>query len=323
MTCCTLCFRKKATPPTKQTIDIDEEVSGIQSIKIYAYKDLQIATEDFSAANKIGKGGFGSVYKGILNDGTFVAIKVLSPESKQGLREFLTEITVISHVDHENLVKLYGCCVERDHRILVYGYLENNSLAHTLLGNSQPVLNMKAKFHKFKGYLAPEYALGGQLTRKADVYSFGVLLLEIVSGRCCIDKLLPVEDQYLLERAWGLYERGELVELVDPSSERDFNPDEACRYLKVGLLCVQEITKARPSMSMVVKMLTGEMDVDEKGLLKQQEVFQSMDLKRKKNNASFTSSSGLGKRDSSSSSENTAMTQATLDFTSMYDRSEL
>lgn len=73
--------------------------------------------------------------QGRLKDGTLGAIKVLSVESRQGLREFLTEITVISDIEHENLVKLYGCCVEGQHRILVYGYLENNSLAQTLLGN--------------------------------------------------------------------------------------------------------------------------------------------------------------------------------------------
>lgn len=74
--------------------------------------------------------------QGRLKNGKMAAIKVLSSESKQGVREFLTEIKVISDIEHENLVKLYGCCIEDDHRILVYNYLENNSLAQTLLGNS-------------------------------------------------------------------------------------------------------------------------------------------------------------------------------------------
>ncbi|GMP53098.1 hypothetical protein CsSME_00018671 [Camellia sinensis var. sinensis] len=115
-------------------VQYDSEVSGVQNVKLYTYKELSIATENFRPTNKIGEGGFGSVYKGSLKDGTVAAIKVLSADSRQGVREFLTEITVISDIEHENLVKLHGCCVEGSHRILVYGYLENNSLAQTLLG---------------------------------------------------------------------------------------------------------------------------------------------------------------------------------------------
>lgn len=149
-------------------------LSGIQNVKVYTYKELKAATDNFCLANKIGEGGFGSVYKvtkqttfkycshhcmnwldhyfflpffyqwnlnyimvdnqGLLKDGKVAAIKVLSAESRQGVKEFMTEIDVISGIEHENLVKLYGCCVEDNHRILVYNYLENNSLAQTLLG---------------------------------------------------------------------------------------------------------------------------------------------------------------------------------------------
>lgn len=73
--------------------------------------------------------------QGTLRDGTAIAVKVLSLHSRQGAKEFLNELLAISDVTHENLVKLYGCCVEGNHRILVYSYLENNSLAHTLLGS--------------------------------------------------------------------------------------------------------------------------------------------------------------------------------------------
>ncbi|RZR79802.1 hypothetical protein BHM03_00005629 [Ensete ventricosum] len=235
----------------------------MESMIIYSYKDLSSATENFSPGNKIGEGGFGSVYKGKLKDGRVGAIKVLSSKSKQGVREFLNEIKVVSSIAHENLVRLYGCCVEGDHRILVYKYLENNSLAHTLLGgghsNTQFSWETRSKicvgvarglaflheqvrprivhrdikasnvlldshlnpkicdFGLAKllpsntthvstrvagtiGYLAPEYAIHGQLTRRADTYSFGVLLLEIVSGRCNTNTRLPYEDQFLLER---------------------------------------------------------------------------------------------------------------------------
>ncbi|KAA8526771.1 hypothetical protein F0562_009000 [Nyssa sinensis] len=385
MTCFSVCFKRKVASPTQRTIDIEEEVSGIQNVKLYTYKELQIATEDFSSANKIGEGGFGSVYKGKLKDGSMAAIKVLSGESRQGLREFLTEITVISDVEHENLVKLYGCCVERSQRILVYGYLENNSLAHTLLGGGrssiqfswktrckicigvarglaflheevQPhivhrdikasnvlldkdvtpkisdfglaklfpsnVTHISTRVAGTFGYLAPEYAIRGQLTRKADIYSFGVLLLEIVSGRCNTDKQLPVEEQYLLERAWELHERGELVGLVDTFMKGDFDVNEACRFLKIGLLCTQEMPKLRPSMSTVVKMLTGEMDVDvdDQKLSKPGLMSELMGLKNNKNKSNTISASS-GNQTNSSSSENTSTSYATMTFTSIYDRS--
>ncbi|KAM7503943.1 hypothetical protein LguiB_002847 [Lonicera macranthoides] len=363
---------------------MDAEVSGVENIKLYSYKELRIATENFSPDNKIGEGGFGSVYKGRLKDGTLGAIKVLSVESRQGLREFLTEITVISDIEHENLVKLYGCCVEGQHRILVYGYLENNSLAQTLLGkgfsNIQFTWNVRTKIcigiargllflheevephivHRdikasnilldkelnpkisdfglaklfpsnvthistrvagTLGYLAPEYAIRGQLTRKADIYSFGVLLVEIVSGRCNQNNRLPVEEQYLLERAWKLYEKGELVGLVDTSLEEDFNIDEACRYLKIGLLCTQDVPKLRPSMPNIVKMLTGAMNVDDQKISRPGLISELMDLKTRKNNASHPPSTSSGKQDNSLSSGNTTMTHATMTFTSIYDRS--
>ncbi|XP_042949937.1 cold-responsive protein kinase 1 isoform X3 [Carya illinoinensis] len=267
MTCFHFSFssRKRGPKCTQGTFDVDDDVSGIHNVKLYPYKELRAATADFSQTNKIGEGGFGSVYKGRLKDGKIAAIKVLSAESKQGVKEFLTEINVISEIEHENLVKLYGCCVEENHRILVYNYLENNSLAQTLIvsGGSQSNMYFKwrtrtkicigiarglaflheevrphiihrdikasnilldkdltPKISDFGlaklippnmthvstrvagtiGYLAPEYAIKGQLTRKADIYSFGVLLLEIVSGRCNTNTRLPFEEQYLLER---------------------------------------------------------------------------------------------------------------------------
>ncbi|RID48349.1 hypothetical protein BRARA_I04868 [Brassica rapa] len=260
--------------------EVDGELSVSDKVKIYKYKEIRQATDDFNPINKIGEGGFGSVYKGCLRDGKVAAIKVLSAESRQGVREFLTEINVISEVQHENLVKLYGCCVEGNHRILVYNYLENNSLDKTLLvgGYTQSGIkfdwstranicigvakglsflheevtphivhrdikasnilldrDLSPKISDFGlarlmppnmthvstrvagtlGYLAPEYAVRGQLTRKADIYSFGVLLMEIVSGRSNKNTRLPTEYEYLLERAWKLYERNELVDLVD------------------------------------------------------------------------------------------------------------
>ncbi|GAB2278019.1 Cold-responsive protein kinase 1 [Dionaea muscipula] len=330
MPCFCFSSRKEAITSPHRRINEVLDVSGVHNVKFYSYKELRIATNNFSLANKIGEGGFGSVYRGTLKDGTMVAVKVLSPESRQGFKEFLTELVVIADIEHENLVKLYGCCVEANNRILVYGYLENNSLAQTLLGGSHHTTNftwttrrniaigvarglaylheevrphiihrdikasnvlldryLNAKISDFGlaklippnmthvstrvagtlGYLAPEYAIRGRLTRKADVYSFGVLLLEIVTGGCSRNRKLPDEEQYLVERAYRMHEKGELVNLVD-ASWGDLNVEEACIFMKVALLCAQDLPKLRPSMSTVVKMLQLEVEVDDKKISK-------------------------------------------------------
>ncbi|XP_056849299.1 cold-responsive protein kinase 1 [Raphanus sativus] len=326
--------------------EVHRELSVTGKVKIYKYKEIRQATNDFDALNKIGEGGFGSVYKGRLKDGKIAAIKVLSAESRQGVKEFLTEINVISEIQHENLVKLYGCCVEGSHRILVYNYMENMSLDMTLLAGGyiksgiqfdwrtrsricvgvakglaflheevRPHIihrdikasnilldrDLSPKISDFGlarlmppnmthvstrvagtiGYLAPEYAVRGQVTRKADIYSYGVLLMEIVSARSNKNSRLPQGYQYLLERAWDLYERSQLVDLVDTGLNGVFDAEEACRYLKIGLLCTQDDPKLRPSMSTVVKLLTGEKDVENRRITRPGLISDFMDLKVK------------------------------------------
>ncbi|CAJ1978437.1 unnamed protein product [Sphenostylis stenocarpa] len=390
MTCFPFSFGKKVPSVAKHNPDIDEELSGIQNVRIFTFKELKVASDNFSPANKIGQGGFGSVYKGLLKDGKLAAIKVLSAESSQGVREFMTEINVISEIEHENLVKLYGCCVEGNNRILVYNYLENNSLAQTLLGSGHSNIvfdwktrsricigiarglsylheevrphivhrdikasnilldkNLTPKISDFGlaklipsymthvstrvagtiGYLAPEYAIRGHLTRKADIYSFGVLLVEIVSGRCHTNTRLPRGEQYLLETTWELYKQRELVGLVDISLEGHFDAEEACKFLKVGLLCTQDTSKLRPPMSSVVKMLTGEMDIDESKITKPGLISDFMDLKiRGENNGGDNDTKGSSSYNASSASDSQGNTMSyaastTATFSAKYDQS--
>ncbi|KAK4285729.1 hypothetical protein QN277_002385 [Acacia crassicarpa] len=388
--CFSFLFGRKVTSSVIRDPEIDEELAGIHNVILYTYKELSIATEDFSPANKVGEGGFGSVYKGKLKDGKIAAVKVLAAESSQGVNEFLTEIKVISEIEHENLVKLYGCCVEGNHRILVYNYLENNSLAQTLLGGrcsniffdwqtraricigiargfaflheevkphivhrdikaSNILLDkdLTPKISDFGlaklipanmthvstrvagtiGYLAPEYAVRGQVNRKADIYSFGVLLLEIVSGKCNTNTRLPLEEQFLLERTWRHYQEGILVGLVDTSLNGEFDAEEACKFLKVGLLCTQEVPKLRPSMSTVVKMLTGKMDVYDSKITEPGLISDFMDLKvggKPKNEVDMKTLSSYNTPSTSDNQDTTmsiASTATTTTFAMHYDRS--
>lgn len=327
------CFNSKppqsstSTHKHTQVTEPTEINNDTKTVKLFTYKELKVATRDFRPECKIGEGGFGSVYKGRLRDGRIAAIKVLAEDSTQGVKEFLTELSVISNLDHENLVKLYGCCLEGKNRILLFNYLENDCLQKTLLdpGYNNNIdftweirrniclgiarglaylheeitpciihrdikasnilldadLNPKISDFGFAkllpankshvstrvagtiGYLAPEYASRGQLTKKSDVYSFGILLMEIVSGRCNTNNKLPPGLRLLLERAWELYERDSLMEIVDSSLENDpEHVNQACKFLKIGLICTQNSIKNRPSMTTVVKMLMGKRDVD-------------------------------------------------------------
>ncbi|OMO82776.1 hypothetical protein COLO4_22837 [Corchorus olitorius] len=124
-------------------ISREEELRGLDlKTGIFTLRQIKAATNNFDEANKIGEGGFGSVYKGILLDGTIVAVKQLSSRSTQGHREFVNEIGMISGLQHPNVVRLYGCCAEGNQLLLVYEYMENNNLAHSLFGEKEVQLNL-------------------------------------------------------------------------------------------------------------------------------------------------------------------------------------
>ncbi|KAJ6755762.1 PROMASTIGOTE SURFACE ANTIGEN PROTEIN PSA [Salix purpurea] len=192
-----------------------------------------------------------STDNGVLRDGTPVAIKCLSAESEQGTQEFVTEIRMISTIKHPNLVELVGCCVEENNRILVYEYMENNSISTALLGTM--------------GYLAPEYALLGQLTKKADVYSFGVLILEIISGRSSSKAAFGEDLLALVEWTWKQWKGERLLDIVDPRLT-EYPETEAIRFMKVALFCTQAAANQRPNMNQVVKMLSKDVNLNEKAL---------------------------------------------------------
>ncbi|CAH2066586.1 unnamed protein product [Thlaspi arvense] len=210
----------------------------------FSYENLERATDYFSDKNKLGQGGSGSVFKGVLTNGKTVAVKRLFFNTKQWVDHFFNEVNLISQIDHKNLVKLLGCSITGPESLLVYEYIANQSLHDYLFG---------------LGYMAPEYVVRGKLTEKADVYSFGVLMIEVITGRR--NNAFSQDGSSILQTVWILYGTSNLVEVVDPVLGDNFNKMEASRLLQIGLLCVQAAFDQRPAMSAVVRMMKGTLEI--------------------------------------------------------------
>ncbi|KAH9717756.1 G-type lectin S-receptor-like serine/threonine-protein kinase [Citrus sinensis] len=293
----------------------------LQDLLVFNFEELANATNNFQLANKLGQGGFGPVYKGKLQDGQEIAVKRLSKASGQGQEEFMNEVMVISNLQHRNLVRLLGCCVEREENMLIYEYMPNKSLDSFLFDpQRQSLLDWPKRFNIIKGisrgllylhrdsrlriihrdlkasnilldddlnpkisdfglarifggnqdqaatkrlvgtygYMSPEYAMEGRFSEKSDVFSFGVLLLEIVSGRKNTSFYHEEFELTLLGYAWKLWNDNNVIDLVDPLIYESGFKMEIIRCVNVGLLCVQEFVKDRPNMSTVVSMLNSE-----------------------------------------------------------------
>ncbi|XP_008223911.1 PREDICTED: putative serine/threonine-protein kinase [Prunus mume] len=311
---------KKLVARARRQPESKDLFSGnLRTVSYFDFRTLKMATKNFHPGNLLGVGGFGPVYRGKLGDGRLIAAKKLClDKSQQGESEFLTEVKLITSVQHRNLVRLIGCCSDGPQRLLVYEYMKNRSLDLIVYGKSDRFLNWSTRFQiivgiarglqylhedsplriihrdikasnilldeKYQpkigdfglarffpedqaylsttfagtlGYTAPEYAIRGELSEKADIYSFGVLVLEIISGRKNTDLTLPTEMQYLPEYAWKLFETSNVIELVDPKlHENGFVERDVLQAIQVAFLCLQPHANLRPPMSEVVAMLT-------------------------------------------------------------------
>ncbi|KAK4796111.1 hypothetical protein SAY86_028437 [Trapa natans] len=309
--------------PEQDNSDVSEK--GELELPLFDFATIIMATGNFSPGNKIGQGGFGSVYKGTLSDGQAIAVKRLSKRSRQGLDEFRNEVLCISMLQHRNLVKLLGCCIQEGERMLIYEFMPNKSLdfiifdqrlaaildwskrfqiingiargllylhqdstlriIHRDLKASNILLDqdMNPKISDFGmarsftgeestegktnrvvgtyGYMSPEYAIDGQFSVKSDVFSFGVLVLEIVSGKKNRRFRHPDHKLNLLGHAWWLYKEMKLQELMDESIRESCNRVELLRTVLVALLCVQQSPEDRPNMSKVVLMLSSDISL--------------------------------------------------------------
>ncbi|XP_026442149.1 G-type lectin S-receptor-like serine/threonine-protein kinase At2g19130 [Papaver somniferum] len=288
----------------------------------FTYRELQTVMKNFS--QKLGGGGFGSVFKGMLPDSTYIAVKKLEALS-QGAKQFRSEVSTIGMIQHVNLVRLRGFCSEGDKRLLVYEFMPNGSLdSHLFHHKSTEVLNWKtryqialrtarglaylhekcrdsiihsdikpenilldAEFHPkiadfglaklvsrdfsrvlttvrgTRGYLAPEWISGVAITPKADVYSYGMMLFEIISGKRNFEPLTN-DEKVSYFPAWAatkMNEGDDIISLVDNRLKVNADILELTRACRVACWCIQDDEAHRPSMGQVVHILEGLSDV--------------------------------------------------------------
>lgn len=310
----------------KYVSSVKSKVLPNMGAKWFCEAELELATDGFSQRNMIGRGGYGIVHKGILSDGTEIAVKkILDLDYEDNDDDFMNEAQIISRIRHKNLLPLRGFCVTSDRfkgkrRYLVYDFMSNGSLNDHIFSKEKhlswpqrkniildiakglaylhygikPAIyhrdikltnilldsEMKARVADFGlakqseegqshlttrvagtlGYLAPEYALYGQLTEKSDVYSFGIVILEIMSSRSVLD---AAESSKILitDWAWGLVKAGKEDEVFHESIRKEGAKGVMERYVRVGILCAHAMVALRPTIADALKMLDGDIDI--------------------------------------------------------------
>lgn len=291
-----------------------------------SYKELFHATEGFKNKHLLGAGGFGKVYKGILPSTKLeVAVKRVSHESRQGLKEFVAEVVSIGRIRHRNLVQLLGYCRRKGELLLVYDYMPNGSLDKYLYCDEQTLaLNWAQRFRIIKdiasgllylherwekvvihrdikasnvlldsemngrlgdfglarlhdhganlqtthvvgtiGYLAPELVCTGKATPLTDVFAFGMFLLEVACGKRPVNSNPQGNQPLLVDWVLEHWNKGSLSEVVDTRLQSDYNVDEACLVLKLGLLCAHPFANVRPNMQSIIRYLDGDSQLPE------------------------------------------------------------
>ncbi|KAK0579849.1 hypothetical protein LWI29_032447 [Acer saccharum] len=304
-------------PLSKRQRSYSMNLIKINGVKSFTYSEMALATNNFSSSSQVGQGGYGKVYKGILEDGAVVAIKRAQEGSLQGQREFLTEIDFLSRLHHRNLVSLVGYCNEEGEQMLVYEFMSRGTLGDQLSARKSqeplgfamrmsialasakgilylhteadpPVIHRDIKStnilldHKFTakvadfglsklapvpntegivpthvstvvkgtpGYLDPKYFLTHQLTDKSDVYSLGVVFLELVTG------MPPISHgKNIVREVTIAYQSGMIFSMIDRRMN-SYPPACVEKFVTLALKCSQDETESRPSVAEVVREL--------------------------------------------------------------------
>ncbi|XP_040382251.1 cysteine-rich receptor-like protein kinase 10 [Oryza brachyantha] len=302
-------------------LDTSEDFESVKST-LLSLASLQVATDNFHESKKLGEGGFGAVYRGILS-GQEVAVKRMTKGSNQGLEELKNELVLVAKLHHRNLVRLVGFCLEEGERLLVYEYMPNKSLDNFLFDSEQRKrldwmtrfriiegvarglqylhedsqkkivhrdmkasnilldADMNPKIGDFGlarlfaqdqtrevtsriagtfGYMAPEYVMRGQYSTKSDVFSFGILVIEIVTGRRRNSGpyLSEQNDEDILSIVWRHWEERTTAKMIDHSLGRNYPEAEVLKCINIGLLCVQQNPVDRPTMADVMVLLNSD-----------------------------------------------------------------
>uniref|UniRef100_A0A7N2LUI0 Protein kinase domain-containing protein n=1 Tax=Quercus lobata TaxID=97700 RepID=A0A7N2LUI0_QUELO len=246
------------------------ELTTVESLQ-FDFGTIEAATNKFSDDNKISEGGFGKVYMGTLPSGQEIAVKRLWKSSGQGVeqfKQFKNEVELQAKLQHKNLARLLGYCLEGEEKILIYEFVPNKSLDNFIYEMNPKISDFgiartlevdqtqrnASKIVGTYGYMSPEYAMQGEFSEKSDVYSFGVLVLEIITGKKNSNfESKGAED--LLSYAWIHWRDGRPLELLDPTLEGFYLIDEAIKCIHIGLLCVQKDPADRPTMASIVLAL--------------------------------------------------------------------
>ncbi|CAA7034717.1 unnamed protein product [Microthlaspi erraticum] len=327
----------------EEFVDVAGEVDrtiAFGQLRRFSWRELQLATDEFSEKNVLGQGGFGKVYKGLLLDGTKVAVKRLTDSQRPGGDEaFQREVEMISVAVHRNLLRLIGFCTTQTERLLVYPFMQNLSVAYRLreikrgdqildwfrrkqiaLGAARGLeylhehcnpkiihrdvkaanvlldedfeavvgdfglaklvdvkrINVTTQVRGTMGHIAPECISTGKSSEKTDVFGYGIMLLELVTGQRAIDfsRLEEEDDVLLLDHVKKLEREKRLGDIVDKKLGEDYVKEEVEMMIRVALLCTQGDPEERPAMSDVVRMLDGE------GLAERWEEWQNLEVTR-------------------------------------------